>query len=419
MIDEIDLISTKRVLVSLIKSIDAYNSLLKDHHRRVTAYAFQLGAEYGLSIERLSKLVIAASIHDIGAIHVRERDELTKFDVDDPEPHALNGARILNGIPCLEGIQQIIRYHHVRYRDTLTGQVDPSAVPEECWFLHLADRIDIYSSHFGDSPEARETARNEVRTRFGKDFLPELTGAFERATDSARFWHNADELMYQELLLDGVDTAFRKGESMDLESIALLFSRIVDFKSHWTMTHSLSVGAVAARIGAYLGLPGNTQTKLRIAGYLHDIGKIAVPAEILEKPGPLNEDETGKMQDHALFSSLILSGNDELAEIGRWAGSHHERRDRSGYPLKAGADRFETETDIIAYADVFTALLEDRPYRGPVPADDAMVILKSLSPQKLSQKVFSVISANFGELVSVLETESPLDGLSDERDFVL
>lgn len=412
-------ISAKRVLVSLIKSIDAYNSLLKDHHRRVTAYAFQLGAEYGLSLERLSKLVIAASIHDIGAIYVSERDELTKLDVDDPEPHALNGARILNGIPIFEKIQPVIRYHHVRYRDTLTGQVDPSAVSEECWFLHLADRIDIYAQHFGDSPDARETARREIRKRFGTDFLPELMGAFERAMDSARFWRNADEVTYQELLLNGVDTAFRGAEPADLESVALLFSRIVDYKSHWTMTHSLSVGAVAARIGAYLGLSETAQTKLRIAGYLHDIGKIAVPAEILEKPGPLNEDETNKMQDHALFSTLILSGNDELSEIGRWAGSHHERRDRTGYPLKAGADRFETETDIIAYADVFTALLETRPYREPVPMEEAMDILKSLSPLKLSPNVFSAISANFTELVALLEPENALGAQSAGEVFVL
>ena len=88
-------ISSKGVFISLVKSIDAYNWLLKDHHRRVTAFAYQLGSEYGLGAKRLAKLVIAASIHDIGAIYVAERDQLTKMDVDDPEPHQINGARIL------------------------------------------------------------------------------------------------------------------------------------------------------------------------------------------------------------------------------------------------------------------------------------------------------------------------------------
>ncbi len=300
-------LSTKRVLVSLIKSVDAYNSLLKDHHRRVTAFAYQLGAEYGLPYKRLSKLVIAASIHDIGAIYVAERDELTKIDVENPEPHEINGARILSGIPAFEDIRDVIRHHHVRYEDTQRGRVNPSDVPEECWFLHLADRIDIYARHFADSPDPKEALRQEIRSRFGRDFLPELRGTFERATESGQFWHNAEELSFQELLLSAVDTEMKERGPTDLESVALLFGRIVDSKSHWTLTHSQSVGAVAERIAQFMGFPEQTSLKLRIAGYLHDIGKIAVPSEILEKPGPLDGEELRKMQEHASISAWTNS----------------------------------------------------------------------------------------------------------------
>ncbi len=400
-------ISSKGVFISLVKSIDAYNWLLKDHHRRVTAFAYQLGSEYGLGAKRLAKLVIAASIHDIGAIYVAERDQLTKMDVDDPEPHQINGARILRGIKPLEGVRRIIRRHHVRYEDMLTGQVNPADICEECWFLHLADRIDIGTLMFADDSDPHGRIRETIRPRFGRDFLPELAGTFERAANSEEFWRNADQTAYQELLLSAVDTELADMGPADLESYALLFGRIVDHKSHWTLTHSRSVGFVAERIGELMNLPGETRSKLRIAGYLHDIGKIAVPAEILEKPSPLDRTEYSTMQTHALFSSLILSGNDDLADIGRWAGNHHERRDRSGYPMKIGEDRFETEMDIIAYADIFTALLEARPYRASLDKDEAMDILRELSPLKLSKEVFSVVSAHFDDLATLLEESEP------------
>lgn len=417
MLQSAEPVSTKRMLVSLIKSIDAYNSLLKDHHRRVTAFAHRLGVEFGLPPRRLAKLVIAASIHDIGAIYVKEREQLMRIDVEDPEPHAINGARILSGIPAFDGIRLLVRYHHVRHDDVERGLVSASEVPEESWFLHLADRVAIYDLNFASEPDPRERVRAEIRSRFGRDFLPELRGAFERAAATEGFWRDADEDEYRELLTFAVDAELDETVGADLESLALLFARIVDNRSHWTHAHSRIVGVLSGRIGGLMGYPPETCAKLRVAGFLHDIGKIAVPAEILEKPLPLDEAERETMESHARFSSLILSGDDELAEIGRWAGNHHERRDRTGYPLMAGGERFEPESDIIAYADVFAALLENRPYRSALSPQEAMDVLKSLSPLKLSQDVFNAIAANFAELVSLLDEDRERDlGFGGERD---
>lgn len=411
-------VSTKRILVSLIKSIDAYNSLLESHHKRTTAIAYQLGSEYGLDSRALSKLVVASSIHDIGAIYATERDQLISMDVDNSEPHEINGARILSGIAPFDCIRPIIRRHHVHYNDVINGTLASALVPEECYFLHLADRIDIYSLHYAGEDNARTLVMSGIKPKFGTVFHPDLESAFDRVAQNVQFWLNADETLYHELLLAAIDDDRCDMGAADLESLARLFGRIVDYKSHWTFAHSQTVGLLASRIGELMGMDSQRCFKLKMAGYLHDIGKIAVPAEVLEKPGPLDPVERNAMQRHALFSSIILSDRDGLSDIARWASSHHERRDRTGYPLKMSADRFEPEMDIIAYSDVFAALLESRPYRDAFTDGEAMEILRSMAPLKLSREVFEVIASHFGELSSIArETRDSQEEINTEGGY--
>ncbi len=114
-------ISLKNVLLSIIKAIDLYNFLLKDHHRRTTIIAYQLGNAYGLEGEQLSNLILSASLHDIGALHIKERDQLLEVDVENPDPHQILGEKILKGFKPFTKLSKIIRHHHVVYSDVESG----------------------------------------------------------------------------------------------------------------------------------------------------------------------------------------------------------------------------------------------------------------------------------------------------------
>src|SRR5208337_2538002 len=100
-----------------------------------------------------------------------------------------------------------------------------------------------------------------------------------------------------------------------------------------------------------------------IAGLLHDIGKLSVPEDILEKPAPLDCSEVNKIKAHSFMTHRILENIGSLDKITQWASLHHERLNGTGYPYHYGKEKLPVGARIIAVADVFTALTENRPYR--------------------------------------------------------
>lgn len=390
--------SVKSILVSLIESIDLYNFLLKNHHRQTCIIAYQIGNHYNLDAALLSNVVLASAIHDIGALHVTERDKLFYIDAIDPEPHQIMGERIIGNFAPFAHISQIIRHHHIVYQDVLNGTVERGEIPFECFIIHLAERIDVLlQTHPGDI----DFITAEINKRFGTIFLPELKDTFNKLAGTADFWERISDDSFYDLLLMSLNDSSCIIDDDSLEALAELFSRIVDYKSEWTMHHSKSVSLLADHIARLYGLDEKKCFSLRIAGYLHDIGKIAIPGEILDKPGKLDPNEYKTIKMHATYSSLILSRIPALGDISKWAMLHHEKHDKSGYPLGKGALDFTIEMDILAFADIFAALAENRPYRAAMTQEKILELLKSFTPNLLDASVYDVIEQNIDFLYEV------------------
>jgi diguanylate cyclase (GGDEF)-like protein len=146
------------------------------------------------------------------------------------------------------------------------------------------------------------------------------------------------------------------------ELIAAALARAVDAKDTGTRNHCETVGALSAMIGERLGLEPERLRQLRLAGLLHDVGKIGIADSILQKPGPLSEAEWTIMRTHAGVGHSIVSAT-ELEEEARWVLHHHERFDGAGYPSGVTGDKIPLESRIIFVADAFEAMTADRPYR--------------------------------------------------------
>ena len=155
------------------------------------------------------------------------------------------------------------------------------------------------------------------------------------------------------------------------ELIAASLARAVDAKDTGTRNHCETVGALSALIGERLGLAPDRLRRLRVAGLLHDVGKIGIADSILQKPGPLSEEEWTIMRTHAGVGHNIVSAT-ELEEEARWVLHHHERFDGAGYPNGAAADEIPLESRIIFVADAFEAMTADRPYRSGRSPQDAL-----------------------------------------------
>jgi HD-GYP domain-containing protein (c-di-GMP phosphodiesterase class II) len=391
-------ICMKNVMVSLIKSIDSFNYLLKDHHRRTAIIAYQLGNIYGLDKHRMDDLILAASLHDIGALYVSERDQLIQADVDNPRDHEVNGAKMLEGFKPFESIAKIIGHHHIKYESVLLGLVDASEVPLESYVLHLADRIDVLLLKYGnDHPRVIE----EIKLRFGTVFAPFLLDTFVKATENIEFWSTISFDSFHDLLMRSLDEAHYDIDGEGIESLARLFAHIIDFRSPWTTRHSETVSHLAYRLGQLMGFSEDACWELRISGYLHDIGKIAIPVELIDKPGKLTADEFERVKNHVVYSTLILSPISEFENIVNLASNHHEKRDRSGYPLKPKEEAFSIQTDVLAFADIFAALSENRPYRAGMIKEEIIDTLAEFTPDKLSENVYKVILEHFDELLGI------------------
>ncbi|HTZ98618.1 MAG TPA: HD domain-containing phosphohydrolase [Terriglobales bacterium] len=162
------------------------------------------------------------------------------------------------------------------------------------------------------------------------------------------------------------------------------FAAAIDVKHVNIHGHSLRVARYAAAIGEAMQMDTSEIAALRSAGYLHDIGKVAVDKRLFGKPTTLNPDEFREMADHTVVGHQIVSGVQlpwpNIPEIVRW---HHERADGSGYPDGLRIDDLPMPVRIVGLADTFDAMTSPRPYREPISLGAALSEIVQLTPQKL------------------------------------
>ncbi|GAB5498320.1 MAG: hypothetical protein PsegKO_06310 [Pseudohongiellaceae bacterium] len=153
---------------------------------------------------------------------------------------------------------------------------------------------------------------------------------------------------------------------------ATAISHMVELRDPYTAGHERRVGALAAAIAAEMGLDDHTQQGLRLAGQVHDVGKIQVPSEILSKPGRLSETEFALVKAHAQNGYEVLKDIDFPWPVADVARQHHERIDGSGYPQGLKGDEILLEARITAVADVVESMSSHRPYRPSLGIDVAL-----------------------------------------------
>jgi putative two-component system response regulator len=185
-----------------------------------------------------------------------------------------------------------------------------------------------------------------------EEFRSEVEATLQRA----RFRHDALQLQFVSPILDGVALALTAAiEARDLE----------------TGEHCRQLGILGEAVATLMGLSEQQRTTIRIGGYLHDVGKIAIADRILLKPGKLTDEEYREMQRHAELGAAIVSTHEQMAGIADIVRHHHERWDGGGYPAGLRHDAIPVGARIIAVADAFSAMTSHRVYRDALPVERA------------------------------------------------
>ncbi len=374
-------------------------SFIHQHHLRVAILAEAIADEAGWDRHKKRRLILAAVLHDIGAVSSAEKNELIQMDVREDHPHAALGAGMLSDFPYFADIIPVIRYHHHYWHNGEGAYVGNDAVPEESFLLHLADRIEISIDPTSWVLDQTENIRKKIQALAGEVFNPELVDAFLRCSAHDAFWLRLDGSSMETLLHRTL--AHEPYITIDIDGLELLartFSHVIDFRSQFTATHSAGVAAVAYCLAKLNQYPEEKCRKMRIAGYLHDIGKIAVPSEILNKPDKLTEKEFNRMKAHAFYTNSILNELGVLADICAWASSHHEKKDGSGYPFGLDGHSISEESRIMTYADVLTALRENRPYRKSMPVNDTLASIIAMLQPSDDDRIFQLLNQHIDEI---------------------
>ena len=183
-----------------------------------------------------------------------------------------------------------------------------------------------------------------------------------------RVKHAVELIRLQRDLESMVDEKTRENENLFLHVVESLADAI-DAKDNYTNGHSGRVADYSKEIAERYGYDQKRQEKIFMMGLLHDVGKIGVPDEVINKPGRLTEEEFAKIKKHPSIGGKILSNIKEMPELASGAKWHHEKFDGSGYPEGLSGDDIPEEARIIAVADAYDAMTSNRSYRGSLPQE--------------------------------------------------
>lgn len=220
-----------------------------------------------------------------------------------------------------------------------------------------------------DSALGPEAAVELVRRRGGAWLDPSLAETF--AEIGASVLAEIGELDLLSAVLDAEPDPPLRVPAGRIDDVARAFADMTDLKSPSFHGHSAGVARLAEEAGASLGLDGGELLALRRAALLHDLGRVAVPNGIWEKPGALTQSDWERVRLHPYHSERILARCSALAELAPLAGMHHERQDASGYHRQVGGPAVPPAARILAAADALHAMTEARPHRPALALERA------------------------------------------------
>lgn len=382
-------IDPHRAICALTSVLDFVGIDEVQHGKRVAWMAEAIARELGWGEDAQGFMFYAGMLHDCGVSRASEHRKLTDSLLwSGAEDHCLRGESYLLECAPLRHFAPVVRWHHTPWKllDTLDL---PAGVALRSNLIFLADRIDVLQAPHLNSPRvddailmARDGLAATVREHAGGLFCPQLVEAFEAVARREAFWLAMDPYYLLEYL-ENYQLASPVSDFGNLEvlAVARLFARIVDAKSPFTHEHSVRVAKVARRLYQLAGGEAEAIDSFEVAALLHDIGKLRVPDEILDKPGPLDRAERAMISRHSYDTFRILNRVFPDSPIPSWASSHHENLLGSGYPFHRAAGQIDVETRILSVSDVLQALSQDRPYRGRLGSHDVGMRLDAMGEE--------------------------------------
>ena len=351
------------------------------HGQRVASITNRLAKVFGLDQNKTFALTQAALLHDC-ALNEYFHDEMPnnkeRAQERDMGLHCKAGEKILSKLPFYDLIKDAVLYHHETADGNGAYGKKANETPLTARLIHFADVLDV---NWNLSEKIDQNKYNSI-CKWVKD----ITGTIIDDECCKAFFETIDFNFLSQISEDSVLNYLRSSipymeEDIPNEAmidLCSIFADITDYKSHFTWRHSLGVADKAKIMAEYYGYTKEECQKLYIAGALHDIGKLMISNDILEKPGKLNSDEYKEIQNHAMGSYRLLENISGLEEIKRISSLHPEKLDGTGYPFGYTAEQLNKNERLMACIDIYQALVEERPYNKGLEHSVAIEILTKM-----------------------------------------
>ena len=390
------LLNVNELLISLSQTLDfAEKEVLPthaNHGMRVAYVSARIAQKIGISDQALFDLISYSLLHDNGVMaSLRKVNDLGRETglgaasvpvlrreggsaVEAAPSHCVEGEKNLQYFPFMNKQNDIILYHHENYDGSGFFGISGSDIPLYSRIIRLADSIAIWYSNGMSTDTITDAIIKNARL-----FDPDLCEAALELGSNVEFWLCQNDRFVQHALIDMLPQVSRKLDYRQIRRISQMFSRIIDAKSPFTGSHSRGISEKTGFICQYYEFEETTYWQMRIAADLHDLGKLAIPSSILDKPAKLDRNEFRVIQAHPFYTRKILEQIDGFGDITEWASNHHEKLNGSGYPYGFDKRRLDFNSRILACVDIYQALTEDRPYRKAMSHAEAIRIMTDLA----------------------------------------
>ena len=377
-----------------------------EHGKRVAWLSMKMAEGMGLSEEQLVDFIGCAVLHDNAVIEYLQEEKKRQIvsagsrDGDDTgisylAGHAIIGERNAALLPFRTGVKNVILWHHENADGSGALGLRQDQTDFRSEFIHVADAVDILYDLKNAEPAGFEEIRKFVAGEAGHLFSDRAAAQFQKIAfeDILDLQAKGPEVLLKERL----PAIWHDYSDEEIKAIAEFFAKIVDYKSPFTTAHSLGVAGKAKTMAEYYGWDADKTIRYYLAGAMHDIGKVVIGNEILEKPGKLDQWEYSVMKDHARASLQILGDIEGFEDITEWAANHHEKLDGSGYSRGLDASQLSFEERLMACIDIYQALTEDRPYKSGMSHAKTIAIMNSMVEEgKIDGAITMDIDTVFG-----------------------
>jgi HD-GYP domain-containing protein (c-di-GMP phosphodiesterase class II) len=391
------LISNEKIVDIMEKTLNHVDARLTDHGKRVAYLIFKvLEPRHDFTDKELRDICILAMLHDVGAYKTEEIDKMVVFETKDVWEHSIYGCLFLQYFSPLRELAPVLLFHHAEC-DELADLKNP-AHQVLSQLISLCDRADVFALYKGSAADFRNHLEKNRDIKYRGDIVDmflasgvNIENVFGEIDSDESFRH----ILY--------DTPM-SGEEVSQYIRMIIFS--IDFRSSQTVIHTVATTCIAGFLAGLSGADENAIETIKTGAMLHDIGKIGIPVHILENPGKLSDSDMEIMRTHVDITDKIITGSvhDVVRHI---AVGHHEKLDGSGYPNHLNSHDIAFFDQIVAIADIFSALCGARSYKEAFPKERIVKILSDMSAQTLLDPAIVTLAVeHFDEIMEAVDRES-------------